>query len=124
MEHSRWNDTVILEVNKKLGETEGRIMAIEAAVKENREDTKEVLKNIAIIPEMQRVLVEHDKRIGELEQKGITFAAAAVKIDEHLKEDESTERYVDRNIAAWVKKGLWVATTGLIGWLVAKVMWK
>jgi hypothetical protein len=117
----RWNDGVILEVKQDLGETKGRVIGIEAAMKETREDVKEILKSVAGIPEMQRVLVQHDKRIGELEQKSVLYDAATAKIDEHLKEDEPAEHYVDRNIAAWIKKGLLAAATGVIAWIVAKV---
>jgi hypothetical protein len=93
-------------------------------MKETRDDVKEILKNIAVIPEMQRMIVQHDKRIGELEQKSVIHDAAVAKIEEHLQNDEPADRYVDRSIASWVKRGLWVAVTGLIGWLVAKVTGK
>jgi hypothetical protein len=123
----RWNDSVILEVKEQLGKTECRIMGIENSMRENREDMKEVLKSVsvlAVIPEMQRMIIQHGKRIGELEQKKVTYDAVAEKIEAHLKEDEPAEHYVDRNIAAWVKRGAWVAVTGLIGWCVARVTGK
>jgi septation ring formation regulator EzrA len=120
----RWNDSVILEVKQELGEITGRITAMETSMKETREDVKEILKCTATIPEVQRMIVQHDKRIGDLEQKSALFDAAAVKLEEHLREDEPADRYVDRNIAAWVKRGLWVAATGVLGWVVAKVTGK
>ncbi|MDR1378471.1 MAG: hypothetical protein LBJ36_05415 [Synergistaceae bacterium] len=94
---TRWNDKVILDILQKIGETQGRIMGIEAVVKEIHEDVKEILKSVALIPDLRRMLVEH------------------------LKEDEPTELYVNRNMASWVKKGMWAAATGLAGWFVAKV---
>jgi hypothetical protein len=104
MKQSQWNNGVMLEVKQELGEIRGRVMGIEAAVKENREDVKEnredvkeILKSVSVIPELQRMLVEH------------------------LKEDEPTELYVNRNMASWMKNGMWVAATGLAGWFVAKV---
>jgi hypothetical protein len=97
MKQSQWNNGVILDVKQELGEIRGRVMGIEAAVKENREDVKEILKSVSVIPELQRMLVEH------------------------LKEDEATELYVNRNMASWLKNGMWVAATGLAGWFVAKV---
>jgi aminoglycoside phosphotransferase (APT) family kinase protein len=122
MEHpERWNDSVILEVKQELGETKGRVIAIEASMKETREDLKAILKSVAAIPEMQRMIVQHDKRIGDLEQKSVLYDAAAAKLEEHLREDEPADRYMDRNIADWVKRGLWAAATGVIAWIVAKV---
>jgi hypothetical protein len=121
---TRWNDGVILEVKQELGETRGRVMGIESAMKETREDVKEILKSVAVIPEMQRMIVQNDRRIGDLEKKSVIYDEYAAKIEEHLKEDEPADRYVDRNIASWVKRGLWVAATGFIGWCVAKVTGK
>jgi hypothetical protein len=126
-EYQRWSDNVILEVKEQLGKTEGRIMGIENSMRENREDMKEVLKSVsvlAVIPEMQRMIIQHDKRIGDLEQRGVAYDAVAEKVEKHLKEDEPTGHYVDRSIAAWVKRAVWVAATGLIGWCVAKVTGK
>ncbi|MDR2179697.1 MAG: hypothetical protein LBP21_05280 [Synergistaceae bacterium] len=122
MEHpERWNDGVILEVKQELGETKGRVIAIETSMRETCKDVKEILKSTAFIPDMQRMIVQHDKRIGELEQKSVLHDMAATKLEEHLREDESPDRYVDRNIAAWVKSGLWAAAAGGIAWIVAKV---
>jgi hypothetical protein len=70
------------------------------------------------------MIIQHDKRIGDLEQRGVAYDAVAEKIEAHLKEDEPAEHYVDRSIAAWVKRGAWVAVTGLIGWCVARVTGK
>jgi aminoglycoside phosphotransferase (APT) family kinase protein len=123
-EYQRWSDGVILEVKQELGETKGRIMSIETTMKETRDDVKEILKNVAAIPEMQRMIIQHDRRIGDLEQKGVAYDAVAEKVEKHLAEDEPTGHYVDRNIAAWVKRGAWVAVTGLIGWCVARVTGK
>jgi hypothetical protein len=111
MKQSQWNNGVILDVKQELGEIKGRVTGIETSmkenredvkenredVKENREDVKEILKSVSVIPELQRMLVEH------------------------LKEDEPTELYVNRNMASWMKNGMWVAATGLAGWFVAKV---
>jgi DNA-binding FrmR family transcriptional regulator len=88
---------VILDVKQELGEIKGRVTGIETSMKENREDVKEILKSVSVIPELRRMLMEH------------------------LKEDEPTELYVDRSIASWAKKGMWAAATGLAGWFVAKV---
>jgi hypothetical protein len=99
-------------------------MGIENSMMETRNDLKEILKGVATLPEMQRMLVHHDKRIGVLEQKAQIHDLTASRLDDHLKQDEPTDQYVNRNIATWVKKGLWVATTGLIGWLVAKLTGK
>ena len=120
----RWSDGVILEVKEQLGKTEGRIMGIETSMKETRDDVKEILKSVAIIPEMQRMITQHDERIGKLEVKSVIHDVVVAKVEEHLKEDEPADRYVDRNIASWVKRGAWVAVTGAIGWLAAKVTGK
>jgi DNA-binding FrmR family transcriptional regulator len=124
MNGRRWSDSVILSMSQQIGKINGQIEGIERASNETREDVKEILKNIAVIPEMQRMIIQHDKRIGELEQKSVVYESAVSKIEEHLKADEPTERYIDRSIASWVKKGLWVAMTGLVGWLVAKMTGK
>jgi hypothetical protein len=70
------------------------------------------------------MIIQHDNRIGDLEQKSATHDEVAKRVEKHLEEDEPAEHYVDRNIAAWVKRGIWVAVTGVIGWFVAKMTGK
>jgi hypothetical protein len=113
-----------MEIKEQIGETNGRIIGIETSTKETRDDVKKILESVAVIPEMQRMLIQHDDRIGKLERNGVIYDATVARIDEHLKEDEPTERYLERSIASWVKKALWMAVTGAIGWVVAKVTGK
>ena len=124
MNGRRWSDSVILSMNQQVGKINGQIEGLERSSNETRKDVKEILKSVAVIPEMQRMIIQHDKRIGDLEQKSVAHDVAAARIEEHLRTDEPAERYIDRGIASWVRNGLWVALAGFITWLVARVTGK
>jgi len=78
-------------VQRNLGVLQGRMSAVESGVKEVNDTLKKLLEQNAMIAELQRVSISHDKRLGAIERRCSENGPALLAFAEHIRTDKPVD---------------------------------
>lgn len=104
-------------VQRNLGVLQGRMSAVESGVKEVNDTLKKLLEQNAMIAELQRVSISHDKRLGAIERRCSENGPALLAFAEHVR----TDKPVDAVAGEWaLRVVIFVGGAGGM-WLLSKL---
>lgn len=104
-------------VQRSLGVLQGRLSAVESGVKEANDTLRKLLEQTAMIAELQRVAIAHDKRLVAIERWCSENTPALLTFAEHIR----TDKPVDAVAGEWaLRVVLFVGGAGGM-WLMSRL---
>ena len=100
------SETAIHEIKQDIGELKGRVCGIETSVQAVDDSLKLLLERNALLAEMHRILIHHDKRLSAIESRCAARGVEHDTFNDHIANDTSVEAYAgSKALAAWCAIG-------------------
>ena len=109
---SRLNtDEAICEIREDIGTLTGRVGAMESGISRIDESLRKLIETNALLTEIHRIVIAHDKRIGIIENRCHQREPDLVAVKKHL----ATDKPVEAVAAEWALR-LVIFLGGALGW--------